>query len=85
VQLGENAHATRSTTGAPSLALLLDHRPSSHTPEVDAALDNTMRIRATPERPQNKAHVEGAFGLFAQKVPPIFSGGLSEIHFAAGY
>jgi hypothetical protein len=30
-----------------------------------------MRIRAPPERPQNKAHVEGAFGLFAQTVPPL--------------
>lgn len=59
------------TTGEPPLALLLDNRPSNHTPEVDAALDDTMRIRATPARPQNKAHVEGTFGLFAQKVPPI--------------
>jgi hypothetical protein len=59
------------TTGEPPLALLLDNRPSNHTPDVDAALDDTMRIRATPDRPQNKAHVEGAFGLFAQKVPPI--------------
>jgi hypothetical protein len=50
---------------------LLDNRPSNHTPEVDAALQGAMRIRATPERPQNKAHVEGAFGLFAQTVPPL--------------
>jgi hypothetical protein len=61
----------KETTGAAPLAQLLDNRPSNHTPEVDAALDATMRIRATPERPQNKAHVEGAFGLFAQKVPAI--------------
>lgn len=59
------------TTDALPLALLLDNRPSNHTPEVDAALGDAMRMRATPERPQNKAHVEGAFGLFAQKVPPI--------------
>jgi hypothetical protein len=59
------------TTGEPPLALLVDNRPSNHTPEVDAALGDTMRIDATPGRPQNKAHVEGAFGLFAQKVPPI--------------
>ena len=58
-------------TGGTPLALLLDNRPSNHTPEVDAALDDTLRIRATPARPQNKAHVEGAFGLFAQKVPAI--------------
>lgn len=57
------------TTGERPLALLLDNRPSNHTPEVDAALDDTMRMRATPFRPENKAHVEGSFGLFAQKVP----------------
>jgi hypothetical protein len=39
-----------ATTGAPPLALLLDNRPSNHTPEVDAALGPTIRIRATPER-----------------------------------
>jgi hypothetical protein len=60
-----------ATTGGAPLALLLDNRPSNHTPEVDAALGDTLRIRATPGRPQNKAHVEGSFGLFAQKVPPI--------------
>lgn len=59
------------TTGAPPLALLLDNRPSNHTPDVDDALGDTMRMRATPGRPQNKAHVEGEFGLFAQKVPTI--------------
>lgn len=60
-----------AATGGAPLALLLDNRPSNHTPEVDAALDDTLRIRATPGRAQNKAHVEGSFGLFAQKVPPI--------------
>lgn len=58
-------------TGGTPLALLLDNRPSNHTPEVDAALGDTLRIRATPDRPRNKAHVEGGFGLFAQKMPPI--------------
>lgn len=57
------------TSGAPPLALLLDNKPSNHTPEVDAAIGDTLRIRATPERPQNKAHVEGAFGLFSQVLP----------------
>lgn len=60
-----------ATTGAPPLALLLDNKPSNHAPEVDAALGDTIRIRATPERPQNKAHVEGAFGLFSQVLPPL--------------
>lgn len=60
-----------STTGAAPLAELLDNRPSNHTPEVDVALGDTIRIRATPERPQNKAHVEGAFGLFSQVLPAL--------------
>jgi transposase-like protein len=60
-----------ATTGAPAIALLLDNRPSNHTPEVDEAIGDTLRIRATPERPQNKAHVEGAFGLFSQALPPL--------------
>jgi hypothetical protein len=60
-----------ATTGAPPLALLLDNRPSNHVPEVDAALHETIRIRATPERPQNKAHVEGGFGLFSQTLPDL--------------
>lgn len=68
-------HAFRDgvrTTGAPPLALLLDNRESNHTDEVVAALgDDTMKIRATPARAQNKAHVEGAFGLFAQTAPPL--------------
>jgi len=60
-----------ATAGEPPLALLVDNRPSNHAPEVDDALGDTMKVDATPNRPQNKAHVEGAFGLFAQKVPPI--------------
>jgi hypothetical protein len=60
-----------ATTGAPPIALLLDNRPSNHTPDVDEAIGGTIRIRATPERPQNKAHVEGAFGLFSQALPPL--------------
>jgi hypothetical protein len=60
-----------TTTGAPPLALLLDNKPSNHAPEVDAALGETIRIRATPERPQNKGHVEGAFGLFSQVLPVL--------------
>jgi len=60
------------TTGDPPLAVLLDNRPSNHTAEVDDALGDTLRIRATESRPQNKAHVEGAFGLFAQHAPPLF-------------
>ena len=60
-----------ATTGALPTALLIDNKPSNHTPDVDAALGDAIRIRATPERPQNKAHVEGAFGLFSQVLPDL--------------
>ncbi|MEI8259849.1 MAG: hypothetical protein WCJ30_29695, partial [Deltaproteobacteria bacterium] len=60
-----------ATTGSPPVALLIDNRPSNHAPEVDAALGDSLRVRATPERPQNKAHIEGAFGLFSQVLPPL--------------
>jgi hypothetical protein len=60
-----------TTRGVP-LALLLDNRPSNHTSDVSAALgDGILPIRATSQRPQNKAHVEGGFGLFQQTVPPL--------------
>lgn len=60
-----------ATTGAAPLALLLDNKPSNHAPEVDEALGDTVRMRATLRRPQNKAHVEGGFGLFSQVAPPV--------------
>jgi len=60
-----------ATTGAPPIAELLDNKPSNHTAEVDSALGDTMRLRSTVQRPQNKAHVEGAFGLFATAAPPL--------------
>jgi hypothetical protein len=61
-----------TTTGKAPLALLLDNKPSNHTSDVKTALgDVTLPIRATPQRPQNKAHVEGGFGLFQQMVPPL--------------
>ena len=57
------------TTGAPPLCTLLDNRPSNHSPEIDEGLGTTMRMRATKGRAQNKAHAEGAFGLFFQVMP----------------
>jgi hypothetical protein len=57
------------TTGEPPLSILLDNRPSNHTDEVIEGIAPAMKTRATRGRPQNKAHVEGAFGLFAQMVP----------------
>ncbi len=59
------------TTGEEPLSVLLDNRPSNHTDEVDERLGDTIRIRATKGRPQNKAHAEGGFGLFQQSVPPL--------------
>lgn len=62
----------KDTTGAAPLALLVDNRPSNLTPEVREALgDDTLLIPATKCRPQNKAHCEGAFGLFFQMLPPL--------------
>ena len=62
----------KATTGAPPLAVLVDNRPSNLTTEVHEALgDPTLLIPATKGRPQNKAHVEGAFGLFRQMLPPL--------------
>jgi hypothetical protein len=53
-----------AATGRQPLALLLDNKPSNHCQDVAEALgDATLRMRATPYRPQNKAHCEGAFGL----------------------
>lgn len=52
------------TTGTKPLAILLDNKPSNHTAEVESALEDTVIIRSTQGRPQNKAHVEGGFGLF---------------------
>ncbi len=60
-----------ATTGEPPLAAVLDNRNSNHTEEVDSALGETLRIRATPGRGQNKPHVEGGFGLFFQTVPVL--------------
>lgn len=59
------------TTGAPPVALLLDNRPSNHTDQVVDALGDTIKIRATAGRGQNKGHVEGAFGLFQQTAPDL--------------
>ncbi|MCP3958987.1 MAG: hypothetical protein GY719_14140 [bacterium] len=60
-----------ATTGEAPLALLLDNKASNHTDEVVEALDETMKIRATVRRPQNKAHIEGGFGLFQQAAPAL--------------
>ena len=70
----------KTTTAAPPLAVLVDNRPSNLTPEVREALaaDDTLLIPATQARPQNKGHVEGAFGLFRQTAPLLELDGATE-------
>lgn len=70
----------KTTTGAPPLSVLVDNRPSNLMPEVREALgvDDTLLIPATQGRPQNKGHVEGAFGLFRQTAPPLSLSGDTE-------
>jgi hypothetical protein len=60
-----------TTSGEAPIAQLLDNRPSNHTNGVKEALGDTMKIPRTLGRPQNGAHVEGAFGLFQQTAPPV--------------
>ncbi|MEK7355930.1 MAG: transposase family protein, partial [Bdellovibrionota bacterium] len=60
-----------AATGKPPESLLLDNRPSNHTSEVKAALGAVLNLYATLFRPENKAHVEGAFGLFSQYSPAL--------------
>ncbi len=59
------------TTGKPPVAVLLDNKPSNHTDQVTEGLRDSMVLRARPATPTDKAHVEGAFGLFANKVPDL--------------
>lgn len=54
----------RENTETKPIAILLDNKPSNHTADVESALEDTVIIRSTQGRPQNKAHIEGGFGLF---------------------
>lgn len=60
-----------ATTGTKPHGLLVDNNPSNHTDEVRDAVAPAVIVPATPYRPQNKAHVEGAFGLFQQTIPDL--------------
>lgn len=71
------------TTGAPPLAQLLDNKPANHCPEVIKALGDTLCIPITPGRPQNDAHVEGAFGLFKSVAPDLVVSALTGRDLAA--
>lgn len=59
------------TTGGPPLAMLLDNKECNQTVQVDATLGATLHLPATLGRAQNKAHVEGGFGLFRQMAPSL--------------
>ncbi|MBX7112634.1 MAG: hypothetical protein K1X87_12420 [Dehalococcoidia bacterium] len=60
-----------TTTGARPIALGTDNATENDAPEVAVALGETLHLHATLGRPQNDAHVEGAFGLFQQVAPPL--------------
>lgn len=60
-----------AATSMRPLSLLLDNKPCNHAPAVHEATEGTLVLPATSGRPQNKGHVEGAFGLFSQYAPPL--------------
>ncbi|MFZ4751564.1 MAG: hypothetical protein ACOYMM_13790 [Phycisphaerales bacterium] len=70
-----------ATTGAPPLALGTDNATENDLPK--GVLGETRHIWATPGRPQNDAHVEGAFGLFQQVAPPLVVEGKTPRELAA--
>lgn len=60
------------TTGAPSVALLLDNKACNKSPALAQQLaPDTFVMHSTPGRAQNKAVIEGGFGLFAQSIGPV--------------
>lgn len=69
--------------GAPPLATTLDNKPCNHSPAAQAALHDTILLRATPGRGQAKAPLEGAFGLFQQDLPPLVVTGKTPQEMAA--
>ncbi len=74
-----------TAAGELPLALTLDNRPSNHTPAVEEALGETLLLRSTFGRPQSKAPIEGAFGLFQQSMPPLHLQGHSAREVARSY
>lgn len=69
--------------GAPPLAITLDNKPCNHSPDAQAALEDTTVLRATPGRGQAKAALEGGFGLFQQDLPPLVVTGTTPEEMAA--
>jgi hypothetical protein len=81
----ETFEDARRTTGACPIALLLDNKPSNHISAVNETLASTLRIRSTSYRPQNKAHVEGAFGLLKPTIGGLTLTGGSPQQLAASF
>jgi hypothetical protein len=62
------------TTGAPSVFLLLDNKACNKSSALAADLaPDTVVMHSTPGRGQNKAVIEGQFGLFAQGLGPVIA------------
>jgi hypothetical protein len=74
-----------ASSGVRPLALLLDNKPSNHTTQVTDQLEDTLLIRATPFRGQNKAHVEGGFGLLKPTIEGIELRGSTPQNMAASF
>ena len=62
-----------ATAGKAPLSLSLDNKPCNHTPAILKATTEagTTLLPTTPYRPQSKAPLEGAFGLFKQSLPEL--------------
>lgn len=63
------------TTGKPPIALSTDNATENDGPGIAETLGETLHIHASPARPQNDCHAEGAFGLFRQVTPPLVVSG----------
>jgi len=62
------------TTGAPSDFLLVDNKACNKSPALaDELAPDTVVMHSTPGRGQNKAVIEGQFGLFAQGLGPVIA------------
>lgn len=63
-----------ATTGAPPRVLLLDNKACNKSAALEAALpDETILMHSTLGRAQNKAVIEGKFGLFAQELGRVIA------------
>jgi hypothetical protein len=62
------------TTGAPPAAVLLDNKACNQSAALEQGLPaGTFVMHSTIGRAQNKATVEGSFGLFAQDLGPVIA------------